>query len=154
MTGLLVWLHLVAVVFWVGGIFFVQVALRPALGHLESTSRLKMIDHALARYFAGVGLCIVLIFGSGFAMMLRLGGAAGPWAVPPHVHAMLGLALLMTAMYAHTMAGPFRRLRRAVAAQDWDGGAAAMARIRLQGLSNLLLGVLTMAVATLGRGHG
>lgn len=147
----LVFVHLAAVVFWVGGISFVQVALRPALAHLQGPDRLRLLDRALARYFAGVGICIALIFGTGLAMMHAMAVPPAVLAAPAYVQAMATIGVLMLLMYLHTMAGPYKRLRVAVAAEDWPAGAAAMAQIRLQGASNLFLGLLAMAAALHGR---
>jgi uncharacterized membrane protein len=57
----------------------------------------------------------------------------------------------MMAIFLHVFFAPFARLKRDVAAQRWQDGAAALAQIRrLVGL-NILLGLLTVAIATLGR---
>jgi len=47
---------------------------------------------------------------------------------------------------------PYGRLKRAVAAQDWKAGGAALALIRKLIGINLSLGLLTIAVVFLGRG--
>jgi uncharacterized membrane protein len=48
--------------------------------------------------------------------------------------------------------GPWRRLQQAVTAQDWPAGAAALNRMRRLVVFNLGLGVVTIAIATLGPG--
>ena len=143
--------HLIAVVYWIGGIFFVQLALRPSLGVLDPGPRLTLMAQVLRRYFFGVGLSIVLVLASGFGMMALMSGPASLFAVHWHVHAMLAIGLLMMAIYSHTTAGPMRRLNQAVAAADWAAGAIALDQVRRLALSNLLLGLATMAVALLGR---
>ena len=151
--------HLVAVVYWIGGIFFVQFALRPALGLLEPGPRLSFMAQVLRRYFAGVALSIIAVLLSGFGMVAQLSGALTTghpdwgrlFALHWHVYAMLALGLTMMAIYSHTSAGPMRRLTQAVAAVDWPAAASALAEVRRLALVNLLLGLSTMAVALLGR---
>ena len=143
--------HLIAVVYWIGGIFFVQLALRPSLGVLDPGPRLTLMALVLRRFFFGVGLSIVLVLVSGFGMMALMSPAGNLFAVHWHVHAMLALGLLMMAIYSHTSAGPMRRLTQAVAAVDWPAAASALAEVRRLALVNLLLGLSTMAVALLGR---
>ena len=143
--------HLVAVVYWIGGIFFVQIALRPALALLEPAPRLRLMAAVMRRYFQGVGLSIALVLVSGGGMWGLMASGGGWWAVHWHVYAMLGLATVMVTIYGHTVGAPLRRLTLAVAAQDWPAGAAALAQIRRQALTNLLLGLATMAVALVGR---
>jgi uncharacterized membrane protein len=45
---------------------------------------------------------------------------------------------------------PYKRLKRAVAAQDWPTGGAALGQIRKLIAINLSLGLVTVTVATLG----
>jgi uncharacterized membrane protein len=58
---------------------------------------------------------------------------------------------LMIAIYLGVFFGPYRSLVRAVAAQDWAAGGGALGRIRRLVGVNLLLGLLTIAIATAGR---
>ena len=46
---------------------------------------------------------------------------------------------------------PFQALKEAVEARNWPAGGAALGRIRQLVGFNLLLGVVTVALATLGR---
>ena len=142
------WFHLVGVVIWVGGMFFAQMALRPSLGLLAPPVRLPFLAATLRRFFAAVGVAIVLILGSGIAMIVMLGGMGG---VPWWVHAMTGLGILMMLIFGHLAMGPFRRLRAAVAANDWGNAAAQTATIRLLVNINLVLGFIVLTVAVLGR---
>ena len=143
------WLHLLAVVVWVGGMFFAYMALRPAAQALPPPQRLPLLSAALSRFVAWVAAAIVLLVGSGIAMIMLLGGMR---AVGVYVHVMTGLGLLMILLYGHLVASPLRRLRAAVAANDWPGGGAAMTTARRLVGVNLVLGVVTMTIAILGQG--
>ncbi len=141
--------HVLAVVIWVGGMFFAHQVLRPEAGTLEPPQRLALWHRVLKRFFRWVTLAIVLILGSGFAMIPLLGGmhAAGGG-----VHAMLGLGLLMMGIFAHINFAPLRRLGRQVEAEQWSEAASSLATIRLLVGLNLILGALTIALGVVGRG--
>ena len=72
--------------------------------------------------------------------------------VPGYVQAMTGVGILMMAIFLHVYFAPFGRLKRAVAAEDWKAGGAALAQIRVLVGVNLLLGTLNVAIAVLGVG--
>ncbi len=143
------WLHLLAVVVWVGGMFFAYMALRPAAQALPPPQRLPLLAAALSHFVAWVAAAIVILVGSGIAMIVLLGGMR---AVGVYVHAMIGLGLLMILIYGHLVASPLKRLRAAVAANDWPRGGAAMTTVRRLVGVNLVLGLVTITVAVLGRG--
>ena len=81
-------------------------------------------------------------------MLYLLGGFGGR---APYVHIMLAIGVVMMLIFAHVFFAPFKRLTRAVQSKDWPAGGAALGQIRkLVGL-NLILGLVTVAVAILGR---
>ena len=143
------WLHLLAVVVWVGGMFFAYMALRPAAQALPPPQRLPLLAAALSHFVAWVAAAIVILVGSGIAMIVLLGGMR---AVGVYVHVMIGLGLLMILIYGHLVASSLKRLRAAVAANDWPSGGAAMTMVRRMVGVNLVLGLVTITVAVLGRG--
>ena len=144
-----VWLHLLGVVVWVGGMFFAHMALRPAAQALPPPQRLPLLAAALSRFVAWTAAAILLLVASGIAMIVLLGGMS---AVGVYVHVMIGLGLVMILIYGHLVASPLKRLRAAVAASDWPGAGAAMTMARRLVGINLVLGLVTITVAVLGRG--
>ncbi len=142
------WIHLLGVVVWIGGMFFAHMALRPAVLALPPPQRLPLLAATLARFLAWVAVAIVGILASGGTLIVLLGGMK---AAGPAVHAMTGLGVLMMLLYAHIVAGPFRRLRDAAAASDWERAGAAMGKVRKLVAVNLVLGLITITVAVLGR---
>jgi uncharacterized membrane protein len=72
-------------------------------------------------------------------------------AVPPYVIAMTVIGVVMSAIFMHIVFAPFARLQRAVAAEDWKAGGAALNQIRMLVGVNLTLGLINLAVAILGR---
>jgi len=143
------WLHVTGVVVWVGGMFFAHMALRPVAAALAPPARLPLLAATLSRFFAWAGLAIALVLASGVWLTSERGGYR---AVGVDVHAMTAVGLVMTLVYAYIVAGPYRALRAAVAASQWEAGGAAMATIRRLVALNLALGLVTIAIATLARG--
>ena len=142
--------HLLAVIVWVGGMFFAHTALRPAAtATLQPAQRLPLLLATLAYFFVWVTVAVVVILGTGFYLILALGGFR---AVGVHVHAMMTLGIVMVAIFIHIRVVSYRRLRLAVGTQSWPDAAAAMGSIRKFVFFNLVLGVITVAVAVLGRG--
>lgn len=141
-------LHVLGVVVWVGGMFFAYMALRPAAASiLEPPARLALWAGVFNRFFPWVWASAVLILLSGLHMLMKF-AAAG---TPHYVWTMLVLGLVMMAIFAHIFFAPYARLRRAVAQQDWKAGGAALGQIRLLIGVNLSLGLLTIALAFFGR---
>lgn len=138
-------LHILGFTVWVGGMFFAHNALRPvAAVTLEPPQRLTLLAGVFTKFFLWVWISIALIFASGMALM------AGMGKPPMHVMLMFVLGVTMMLIFAHIFFAPYRRLKRAVAAQDWQAGGAAMATMRKLVAMNLVLGLLTIAIGTLG----
>jgi uncharacterized membrane protein len=144
----LLFLHLASVVLWVGGMFFAYVCLRPAVVELfEPPQRLRLWRSVFARFFVWVWGAVILIPASGLIMLGKTGFAGAPLSW----HLMLTLGLLMIGIFIYVATGPYAVLERAVEAEDWKAGGAALNRIRQWVGTNLLLGFLVVAIATLGR---
>lgn len=141
--NLLVLIHLIAVIVWIGGMFFAHFCLRPvAAAQLQPPQRLPLLTAVLGLFFKFVGLALVLLWGSGLIRFAQVGAA-----IPPHWHAMAGLALVMTLIFALIVFRYFRSMRAAVKIADWPSAGRAMNTIRSLVLTNLMLGLITVAVA-------
>lgn len=145
---LMLFLHLVGVVAWVGGMAFAWACLRPAATQLAPAQRLPLWAAVLERFFMLVWVAIILIAVSGIAMLIEVGFATAPRAW--HVMALTGL--VMIGVFLSIWFGPWRALQAAVGREDWAQGAIAMNRIRARVAFNLGLGLATIALATLGLG--
>jgi len=143
-------LHLLAAAIWVGGMFFAYMAMRPAVAKvIEGPQRGLLWCHTLSYFFRWVWLAVALILASGYWMIFAAFG--GMAAVGLHVHLMHGLGWLMVLIYAHVFFAPYARLKRAVVAKDPQAGAAAVAQIRRMVGSNLIIGLLVIAIGAGGR---
>jgi uncharacterized membrane protein len=148
MSPLFKFLHLTGVVIWVGGMFFAWMCLRPvAAANLELPARLQLWAGVFARFFPWVWGCVLAIVLSGLVTLL----ATGMRQAPVHWHVMLLLGLVMSAIFVYVFTVPYAKLKLAVRGQNWPAGAKALGQIRQLIGTNLLLGLATMAVATLGR---
>ncbi len=149
MSALLLFVHLLSVVVWVGGMAFAHFCLRPALPLLAPPERLRLMHAVLTRFLNWVLAAALLTLASGLGLMFLAAraGARMPW----NWHAMAALGLVMIAVFAFVRLVPFARLARAVAAGDWPTGAAALASVRMGVALNLALGVLVVAIALLGQ---
>lgn len=141
-------LHLLSVVVWVGGMFFAYMVLRPsAVEVLQPPERLKLWDKVFSRFFKWVWLTVVLVLLSGLGMIRVYGGMG---QVAPFVHIMLLLGTVMMLIFFYVYFSCYRRLSRHVAAQEWPKGGEVLATIRKLVAVNTSIGLLTIAVATLG----
>jgi uncharacterized membrane protein len=139
-------LHVISDVIWVGGMFLAYMAVRPAVAEvLEPPQRLRLWEGIFRRFFPWVWAAVTLILGSGFLMMGMLAAA------PVYVIVMAAIGIVMIMIFLHLYFAPFARLRRAVAAEDWKSGGAALGQIRMLVGVNLVLGLVNIAVAVVGR---
>jgi uncharacterized membrane protein len=142
-------LHVLGVVVWVGGMFLMHVAVRPAVVDLlQPPQRLLLLGAVLHRFFFWVSIAIVAVLASGMAMILGGGGFRNAHL---SVHVMLVVGLAMMAIFLHIRLAPFRRLQAALASSDWPLAAQRLDQVRQLVTTNLVLGIVTIAVATIGR---
>ena len=145
----LVALHALAAVLWVGGMFFALIVLRPSAGSLEPPARVALWHRVFSRFFPWVWASIAVLLVSGYAMLfLRFGGFAG---ASLHIHLMQATGLLMMLLFLHLFFAPWRRFCRAVAAGAPAEAGKALDQIRRIVVINLVLGVITVAVGASGR---
>ena len=139
-------LHIIAIVVWVGGMFFAHQALRPAaVSTLEPPLRLRLWVATFKRFFPWVWLCVIVTLVTGLWMMVQYPKA------PIFVHSMLGLGIIMMLIFMHVFFAPYNKLKKAVAAESWPEGGKALGQIRMLVGINTVIGILTIVVATAGK---
>ena len=142
MPALMKFLHVLSAIVWLGGVSFMLFALRPAAGQLLTPSlRFPFIVLTLDRFFKLVWAAIALLLLTGFARLLVVGMKHAPigW------HIMMGIGLVMFALFGHLYFGPFRRLKLAVQASDWPVAGRRVGQIAT--LAQVILGLGTLAIA-------
>lgn len=143
-------LHLLSAVIWVGGMFFAYMALRPVAGELlEPPLRLTLWRQVLGKFFVWVTIAIVVLLVTGYWMIFGFFG--GMKNVGPHVHIMMLLGFIMFALYGHLFFAPFKRLKKAVAEENWPEGGKQLNTMRKFIAINLVLGLLVTVIGSAGR---
>jgi uncharacterized membrane protein len=149
MLVLLLALHILAAVFWVGGMAFAYAVLRPAAGPLDPPVRLALWRRVFARFLPAVGVSIVALLVSGYGLLfLAFGGFRNAGF---YIHLMQGTGILMMLLYLHLFFAPWRRFRTAVDQGALPDAAKSLNQIRLLVLINLILGVITVLAGSTGR---
>ena len=143
-------LHTLAAVIWVGGMFFAYMALRPAaIKVLEPAQRSLLWCHTLSFFFLWVWLSIVVLLITGYGMVgMYFGGMAN---VGWHVHVMQGLGLVMMLLFLHIFFAPYRRLKKAIEAEDTSEATRRVGQIRRFVGINLILGLIVVVIGSGGR---
>ena len=143
---LLLFIHLMGAIVWMGGMSLVLLALRPAaLRVLQPPLRQQLLLQVLRGFFPLVWLSIALLLGTGTWAMASVGMAAAP----PGWHAMQGIGLLMTVVFAYIYVGPYRRARLAAQGAQWPAVGAELQRIHRLVQLNFALGWLAIALVLL-----
>lgn len=139
-------LHVLSVVVWVGGMFFAHQALRPAaMKTLEPPQRLPLWASTFDHFFPWVWASIVVMLATGLWMFTL-------FPKPPiFMHIMLGFGIVMMLIFLHVFFAPYKKLKKAVNEQNWPDGAKALGQIRMLIGINLTLGLITIVVAMAGK---
>jgi uncharacterized membrane protein len=146
---ILVTLHVLAAVVWVGGMFFAYMVLRQSVGLLEPAVRITLWHRIFRRFFPWVWASIVLLLLSGYGMLfLYFGGFAGAGL---HIHVMQGTGIVMMLLFLHLFFAPWRRFGHAVERVAFPEAAKELDQIRRIITINLVLGLLTVIVGASGR---
>ncbi|AAY38887.1 CopD family protein [Pseudomonas syringae] len=139
-------LHLLAALVWVGGMFFAWMVLRPAvIAALEGPSRLKVWVQVFPRFFAWVWAAVVLLPITGIGMIHL--NFTGFETAPRYVQIMMGLYVVMVALFLRIQSLQLPELRRAMEAEQWAEGAAALGNIRRLVGINLMIGLAVVMLA-------
>lgn len=143
--SLLKTIHLLSAVFWIGGMGFAYLVLRPSLAVLEPPQRIALHTQVFRRFFLIIWHAMPLMLLTGFGMLFGYYG--GMSDVDRSIHIMMLLGLIMAAVFVAIFFGPYRRFR---GSDDRAVKVAALDSIRKLIAVNLVLGVVTIVVAMLG----
>ena len=145
---LLILLHLLSAIAWLGGMFFAYFCLRPAAVEvLEPPKRLPLWVATFARFLPYMSVAVAVLLASGFSLLLAVGFRHAPigW------HVMMTLGLIMAAVFGYVYAVLYPRLRTHCSASAWPAAAQALNGIRQLVALNLVLGVCVVAAAVSAR---
>ncbi len=143
--------HLLGAVIWVGGMFFAHMILRPsAIEKLEPPNRLTLWLAVFGRFFLWVWISVIVILITGYWMIFDVfGGLAGLKA--SYIQIMHGIGLMMTAIYCYIYFVLFKQFKTAVNNKQFPVGGAIINKIRNLVTTNLVLGIITIIVASGGK---
>lgn len=151
--SVLKFIHVIAVILWVGGMLFAHCFLRPAAAQLEPKTRLTLMASVLRPFLNAVLVAIVLILLTGAWMIGQSASQAvqsgGTFFMPRSWTLMATGGLVMMAIFGHIRFALYKRLALAVAASDWPKGGQAMAGMRRWVGVNLVMGIVVVGVAFL-----
>jgi uncharacterized membrane protein len=129
-----------------------------AVAQLPPAQRLPLLGDILGRFFGWVTLAVLVVLATGVAMIVGIGAAAGTGAfgeglrlAHPSVHLMFALGLVMSLVFVFIRLGPFVRMRAAIGALQLPDAAGHLDLIRRLVATNLVLGIVTIGLATVGR---
>lgn len=147
--ALLIALHVLAVVVWVGGMAFAYVVLRPSAAPLDAEVRLAFWQRVFRRFFPWVWTSILVLLASGYGMIfVYFGGFA---AAELFIHVMQGIGIVMMLLFMHLFFVPWRRFCRAMTGKHFTEAAKNLDQIRRIVAVNLVLGLITIVVGASGR---
>src|SRR5512133_3412168 len=141
---ILLFVHLLGAIAWIGGMFFAYFCLRPAAAQvLAPPQRLPLWTATFSRFLPYMAVAVLIILVTGTSMLLSVGLQQAPagW------HAMMTLGVLMAVVFAYVYAALFPRLRERCAAADWAAAGQALTRIRQLVAVNWVLGVRVVVAA-------
>ena len=142
------YIHLLAALVWVGGMFFVYVVLRPAaVATLEPPKRLVLWAGVLRIFFKWVWVAMSVILITGFYLIYLRGGIA---QMPRYIHAMLALGLTMMVVFGYMFFACYVPFSLNSAKQRWRDAGEQLNKIRKFVAVNLALGLLVMLVVAVG----
>ena len=151
-----VFLHILAAIVWIGGIFFLILVVVPWLRRGDRAAAGAFLRDTGIR-FRDVGwICFVVLFGTGLANLwlrgVRPGRLADPeWLATPFARAVILKVLAFTAVLVVSAVHDFVVGPRATRAMEQDPGGAEAARLRRSAsLLGRLNALLALALVFLG----
>jgi uncharacterized membrane protein len=143
-------IHILSAIIWVGGMFFAHFMLRPSSNEiLEPPLRLALWVAVFKRFFFWVWIASITIILSGYWMIFGIFGGMANTGTSIHIMSLMGL--IMFAIYSFIFFKPYQALKLAVEEKNYPLGGQQMNKIRLLVTTNLVLGLLTVVIASAGK---
>jgi len=140
-------LHQLAVIVWIGGMFFAFMVLRPVVSQqLQLPQNLIFWRAVFANFFHWVWLAVTIILASGLHMISQMGGFG---KLPFNVYLMAALGVMMMLIFLYVFFTAYRKFKRFVAEEEWQHAGIALVQIRVLIGLNLIIGLVTVAIAIL-----
>ena len=142
LVTVLLTLHLLAAIIWVGGMFFIWMVLRPVLDTMDEEPCLTLWATVLSRFFHWVWGSIIVLLITGFSLISLRGGFS---TVSLAEYIMIGTGVLMIALFKFVYIVPFDHLRRGVEQTKWQVARYALRTIHLLSATISVIGLISVA---------
>lgn len=146
--SILIILHILSAIIWVGGMFFALMVLRPASGGLEPKIRLSLWGGVFGRFFPWVWAAVAVLLISGYWMIFRYWNDFS--GLPIYLHLMHGVGWLMILLFLHLWFAPYRRFKQAIVSENLPEAAIHLNQIRWIVTANLILGLINSIIGASG----
>ena len=150
LSPLMLGIHALAAIIWVGGMFFAYQVLRPSVPGIEPPpERLKLWDRVFAKFFHWVWIAVVALPTTGYWQVYADYGGFGGAGL--HIHWMHGTGWLMIVLFIYLYMKPYTAFKAAGSEQNWEQARENLERIRKIVATNLVLGIITVLLGSSGR---
>lgn len=142
-------IHVLATIIWLGGLFVLSLILWPGLGRMESVSRLPLWQKILSKFFVWAWVGLASIFVTGISMVfIEFGGF---WGVPAIHRINTAIGIPAIGLFVYLYFGPWKQFKTAL-----SSGNLPAAEERLRSTRNIMsailsLGVIASVVSVAGR---
>jgi len=141
-------IHLLAVLIWIGGMFFAYVVLRQATKEaLDLPQRMRLWASVLRLFFKWVWVAVGVILITGFYLIYLYGGIAH---VSRYIHVMLALGLVMMVIHGYMFFTCYVPFSLHVAKKRWKEAGEPLGKMGTLVAINFALGLLTVGMVLLG----
>lgn len=148
--SVMVTIHLLCAVIWIGSMFFSLFILKAAAGPLDPPIRLKVTSTAITQFLKWVWVLAGALLGTGWFLVFKSQGGFSNTAMwPLKIYAMLGLGHLMVLLFLVAYFGPFQKATQALKAGDNATAGANFMKIRKLVLVNFFTGLCLVLIAGL-----
>jgi uncharacterized membrane protein len=141
--------HTLAVIVWLGGLFFLCVVSQPSTRDLDAETALSLWHRTLSRFFAWAWISLLLILATGISMVFLKFGGFSDIPILHQVNRAIGIPAI--ALYGYLYFGPWQQFRRAMSRHDLTAAQKDIARVRVVMAVILTLGVVASVVSAAGR---
>lgn len=147
--GLVLAIHILAVIVWLGGMFFLTVVLDTGASLPDRSAALSSWERALSRFLPWGLLSLGMILATGVTLVFSVFGG---YAHIPNIHRVnMLIGIPAIALFVYLCVLPWRRLRRAAFVHDTATVEKTMGQAKILLAIILTLGLLAAFTSAVGR---
>jgi uncharacterized membrane protein len=142
-------IHIVAIIVWLGGLFLLTAALRPATDPVLDGAAMTMRHAVLSRYMPWGGAALLAVIATGVFIVRRQFGGFGHVPLLHRWNMLIGIPAI--ALYGYMQLVTWRACRLAVGRGDWASAERQIRRVRTLAAIVLTLGLASAVVSAAAR---